>query len=139
PGQLIGARAALGVGGATLMPSTLALVRNMFHDDAQRAKAIAVWSAVMTGGISLGPILSGVLLEHFWWGSVFLINVPAMLLLLALAPVLLPEFRGAGDGRFDLPGAVLSLGAVLPVVYAIKHAAADGIDPAAVAAAAAGL
>ena len=139
PAQLIAARAVLGIGGATLMPSTLALVRNMFHDDTQRAKAIAAWTAVMTGGISLGPILSGVLLEHFWWGSVFLINVPAMLLLLALAPVLLPEFRGAGDGRFDLPGAVLSLGAVLPVVYAIKHVAADGIDPAAVAAAAAGL
>ncbi|HET8583752.1 MAG TPA: MFS transporter [Jatrophihabitans sp.] len=139
PGQLIVARAALGVGGATLMPSTLALVRNMFHDDAQRAKAIAVWSAVMTGGVSLGPILSGLLLEHFWWGSVFLINVPAMLLLLVLGPVLLPEFRAPRAGRFDLSGSLLSLGAILPVVYGIKHAAAEGIGTVAIASVAIGL
>src|SRR3954453_17009166 len=70
PAELIVARALLGIGGATLMPSTLALIRNMFHDSGQRAKAIAVWSAVMTGGVALGPVLSGLLLEHFWWGSV---------------------------------------------------------------------
>jgi DHA2 family multidrug resistance protein-like MFS transporter len=126
PAELIAARAVLAVGGATLMPSTLALVRNMFHDPAQRAKAIAVWSAVMTGGISLGPVLAGILLEHFWWGSVFLMNLPAMVLLIALAPVLLPEFKNVTAHRFDLLSSVLSLAAVLPIIYGIKHAATDG-------------
>jgi len=126
PEQLIGARAVLGVGGATLMPSTLALIRNIFHDPAQRSKAIAFWSAVMMGGISLGPVLSGILLEHFWWGSVFLINLPAMVLLIVLAPVLLPEFRSPSAERFDLLSSALSLASVLPVIYGIKKLAADG-------------
>ncbi|HEY7008006.1 MAG TPA: MFS transporter [Jatrophihabitantaceae bacterium] len=132
PAQLIAARALLGIGGATLMPSTLALIRNMFHDERQRAKAIAVWSAVMMGGISLGPVLAGILLEHFWWGSVFLINLPAMVLLVVLAPVLLPEFRNRAEGRFDLLGSVLSLGAVLPVIFGIKRLATDGFGAGAV-------
>jgi MFS transporter, DHA2 family, multidrug resistance protein len=127
PEQLIAARAVLGIGGATLMPSTLALIRNMFHDPVQRGKAIAFWSAVMMGGISLGPVLSGVLLEHFWWGSVFLINTPAMLLLLVLAPVLLPEFKATVRGRFDLLSSFLSLGAVLPMIWGIKELAAHGV------------
>ncbi|MGH3461776.1 MAG: MFS transporter [Kribbellaceae bacterium] len=126
PEQLIAARAVLGIGGATLMPSTLALIRNLFTDPAQRSKAIAFWSAVMMAGISLGPVLSGVLLEHFWWGSVFLINLPAMVLLVVLAPVLLPEFRPVSAGRFDLVSSVLSLAAVLPLIYGIKKLAADG-------------
>ncbi len=128
PEQLIAARAVLGIGGATLMPSTLALIRNMFHDPAQRSKAIAFWSAVMMGGISLGPVLGGFLLEHFWWGSVFLINTPAMVLLLVLAPTLLPEYKAADAGRFDLIGSVLSLAAVLPVIWEIKELAAHGVS-----------
>jgi DHA2 family multidrug resistance protein-like MFS transporter len=116
----------LGIGGATLMPSTLALVRNMFHDAGQRAKAIAVWSAVMTGGISLGPVLAGILLERFWWGSVFLMNLPAMVVLIVLAPVLLPEFKNRTAHPFDLTSSVLSLGAVLLIIYGIKRAATDG-------------
>jgi DHA2 family multidrug resistance protein-like MFS transporter len=128
PEQLIAARAVLGIGGATLMPSTLALIRNMFHDAGQRGKAIAFWSAVMMGGISLGPVLGGFLLEHFWWGSVFLINTPAMLLLLVLAPVLLPEFKTPVSGRFDLLGSVLSLAGVLPVIWGIKELAAHGVE-----------
>jgi DHA2 family multidrug resistance protein-like MFS transporter len=128
PEQLIAARAVLGIGGATLMPSTLALIRNMFHDAAQRSKAIAFWSAVMMGGISLGPVLGGFLLEHFWWGSVFLVNTPAMLLLLVLAPVLLPEFKTPVKGRFDLISSALSLAAVLPVIWGIKELAADGVE-----------
>jgi DHA2 family multidrug resistance protein-like MFS transporter len=128
PEQLIAARALLGIGGATLMPSTLALIRNMFHDPAERGKAIAFWSAIMMGGVSLGPVLSGLLLEHFWWGSVFLINTPAMVLLLILAPVLLPEFKSPATGRFDLFSSALSLAAVLPVIYGIKKIAADGVD-----------
>jgi DHA2 family multidrug resistance protein-like MFS transporter len=128
PEQLIAARALLGIGGATLMPSTLALIRNMFHDPAERGKAIAFWSAIMMAGVSLGPVLSGLLLEHFWWGSVFLINTPAMVLLLILAPVLLPEFTSPAAGRFDLLSSALSLAAVLPMIYGIKKIAADGID-----------
>jgi DHA2 family multidrug resistance protein-like MFS transporter len=124
--MLIAARALLGIGGATLMPSTLALIRNMFHDDKQRSTAIVVWTSAMTFGISLGPILSGFLLQHFWWGSVFLINLPAMVLLLVLAPVLVPEYRNPNPGRFDLVSSVLSLVAVLPVIYGIKEMAAHG-------------
>lgn len=139
PEQLIAARAVLGIGGATLMPSTLALIRNMFHDPAERGKAIAFWSAIMMGGISLGPVLSGVLLEHFWWGSVFLINIPAMVLLLVLAPVLLPEFKTPVAGRFDVLSSVLSLGAVLPVIYGIKQMASHGIGSIALLSVAVGL
>ncbi|WP_198348186.1 MFS transporter [Plantactinospora sp. KBS50] len=90
---LILARALLGIGGATLMPSTLGLIRAMFRDDRQRGTAIAIWTAAMTGGVAIGPVLSGLLLEHFWWGSVFMVNLPAMALLLVLGPVLLPEHR----------------------------------------------
>ncbi|MGW6686101.1 MFS transporter [Streptomyces sp. NPDC054961] len=128
-GMLIAARVLLGIGGATLMPSTLALVRNLFHDDKQRGKAIAIWSGAMTGGIALGSVMSGVMLDHFWWGSVFLINVPAMLLLLALVPVLVPEFKDPAPGRFDLLSVPLSTAAVLPVVYGLKQIAAEGFTP----------
>lgn len=137
--MLIAARAILGIAGATLMPSTLALVRNMFHDEKQRVTAIAVWTAAMTSGIVLGPIISGLLVEHFWWGSVFLINIPAMILLLALAPVLLPEHRNPVRGPFDFASAVLSIAAVLPVIWGIKEIAAHGADPIRVAAIAVGL
>ena len=83
--MLIAARAVLGIAGATLMPSTLALIRNLFHAEADRTKAVAIWSVALTAGVTVGPIISGVLLEHFWWGSVFLINLPVMLLLLVVA------------------------------------------------------
>lgn len=125
--MLIGARAVLGLAGATLMPSTLALIRNMFHDAGQRKIAIAVWTGAMTGGVTIGPIIGGLLMDHFWWGSAFLLNLPAMvLLLLALAPVLLPEFRNPAAGRFDLLGSGLSLATVLPVIYGIKELAVNG-------------
>ncbi|MET9421566.1 MFS transporter [Streptomyces sp. NPDC006540] len=124
--MLIVARALLGIGGATLMPSTMALVRNMFRDDRQRTKAIGIWSGCMAGGIALGSVMGGVMLDHFWWGSVFLVNVPAMLLLLVLVPVLVPEFKDPAPGRFDLLSVPLSMGAVLPVVYGLKEIAADG-------------
>ena len=77
-GALIAARALLGVGGATIMPSTLSLIRNVFPDARHRTTAIAIWSAGSSGGTALGPLVGGILLEHFWWGSVFLINVPVM-------------------------------------------------------------
>jgi MFS transporter, DHA2 family, multidrug resistance protein len=122
---LIAARALLGVGGATLMPSTLALVRNLFVDDGERAKAIGVWSAVMAGGVGVGPVVSGVLLEHFWWGSVFLVNVPVMVALVVVAPFLLPESRSRSS-RVDLPSSALSLLAILPVVHVLKSVALHG-------------
>lgn len=128
-GTLIAARAILGVGGATLMPSTMALLRTMFTDPGQRAKAIGLWSGVMTGGIALGSVMSGVLVEHFWWGSVFLVNLPAMALLLLLGPVLLPESRDPAPGRFDWPSVPLSMAAVLPVVYGLKEIPSEGWDP----------
>src|SRR6516165_3666071 len=128
-GDRIGRRRLLLIGaGATLMPSTLALIRNMFHDEKQRRTAIAIWTGGTMSGIALGPVLSGILLNHFWWGSVFLINVPFMILLLVLAPALVPEFRAPQAGRFDLISSVLSLGAVLPAIYGIKQIAAYGVD-----------
>ncbi|MER5208790.1 MFS transporter [Streptomyces sp. NPDC002825] len=130
PGALIGARALLGVAGACLMPSTLGLIRTLFQDPAQRAKAVTLWTTVMAGGISLGPVVSGALLEHFWWGSVFLINLPAMALLLVLAPVLVSDSKGAADGgRFDVVSGVLSLLALLPVIHGLKELAKDGWAP----------
>ncbi|MDN3025049.1 MFS transporter [Streptomyces sp. S.PB5] len=123
---LIAARALLGIGGATLMPSTMALLRTMFTDPGQRAKAIGTWSGVMTAGIALGSVMSGVLVEYFWWGSVFLVNLPAMALLLILGPVLLPESRDRAPGRFDRLSVPLSMAAVLPVVYGLKEIPSEG-------------
>ena len=137
--MLIAARVLLGIGGATLMPSTMALVRAMFHDARQRATAVSVWSATMAGGVALGSVMSGVMLDHFWWGSVFLVNVPAMVMLLALAPLLVPESRDPGPGRFDLLSVPLSMGSVLPVVYGVKRLSVDGLEAAPVAWIAAGL
>ncbi|MDE9364418.1 MFS transporter, partial [Luteipulveratus sp. YIM 133132] len=124
--MLIGARALMGVGGATLMPSTLALVRSVFHDPRERAKAVGIWSAVMAGGVAIGPVLSGVLLEHVWWGAVFLVNVPVMVLLLVVAPRLLPESRASQPRPVDLLSSALVLASVLPFIYGVKELAADG-------------
>ncbi|MEU8383172.1 MFS transporter [Streptosporangium sp. NPDC048865] len=137
-GSLIAARALQGAAAASLMPPTLALIRDMFHDPRQRRMAVAVWSAGFAGGSVLGPIVGGWLLEHLWWGSVFLINVPVMVLLLVLGPIVLPEYRDPGPGRFDLPSAALSLAAVLPAVYAIKQFADGGSGPQVLLGAAAG-
>ena len=124
--MLILARAVLGVAGATLAPSTLSLIRNMFLDPAQRTTAIGIWVASYSIGGVIGPLFGGVLLEHFWWGSVFLANVPIMILLLVLAPILLPEFRDPAATRLDLLSAVLSLVAVLAVIYGLKQFAEYG-------------
>ncbi|KUM82901.1 MULTISPECIES: MFS transporter [Streptomyces] len=124
--MLIAARALLGLGGATLMPSTMALIRTMFTDSGQRAKAIGIWSGMMTAGIALGSVMSGVLVEYFWWGSIFLVNLPAMALLLLLGPFLLPESRDPAPGRFDWPSVPLSMAAVLPVVYGLKEIPSEG-------------
>jgi len=124
--MLIASRAVLGLAAATLAPSTLSLIRNMFHDPHERTVAIGVWIASFSAGGAIGPLLGGALLAHFWWGSVFLLNVPVMLLLLGIGPVLLPEFRDPDARRFDLASAALSLIAVLAAIYGIKRMAEGG-------------
>ncbi|MEV0298373.1 MFS transporter [Nocardia sp. NPDC050710] len=129
PEMLIAARVLQGIAGATLMPATLGLIRSMFLDPRQRTVAIAVWSAMAGGGAAAGPLLGGWLLEHYWWGSVFLVNLPVMLVLVALGPVLIPESRDPNPGRFDLASAALSMLALVPVVYAVKEVASHGPNP----------
>jgi MFS transporter, DHA2 family, multidrug resistance protein len=125
--MLIATRALLGVAGATLAPSTLSLIRNMFLDQGQRTFAIGVWVTSYSVGGAIGPLIGGVMLEYFWWGSVFLIGVPVMLLLLAVGPVLLPEYRDPEAGRLDLLSAAMSLVAVLLVIWGLKQIAEDGL------------
>jgi len=127
-GWLIAARALLGLSGALIMPSTLALIRNIFLDARERTRAIAIWSAGFGVGAAIGPLVGGFLLEHFWWGSVFLINVPVMALVLVLGLWLLPESRDPQPGRFDILSAVLSMLTLVPLVYAVKHAVSAGFD-----------
>ncbi|GAA3746921.1 MFS transporter [Salinactinospora qingdaonensis] len=125
-GVLIAARALLGVAGATLMPSTLSLIRNTFHDPRQRLMAIATWASMFSAGSALGPIVGGWLLERFHWGSVFLINVPVVAVALLVTPLLVRESRNPSPGRYDLASAALSLLAVLAVVYGVKTMADEG-------------
>ena len=124
--MLIVARAVLGIAGATLAPSTLSLIRSMFLDSHQRTVAISVWITSFSVGAAIGPLLGGVMLEFFWWGSVFLLAVPVMAVLLLLGPALLPEFRDPDAGRLDIVGAGMSLVAVLGVIYGLKQIAQDG-------------
>ncbi|MFB4313943.1 MFS transporter [Actinomadura sp. 21ATH] len=138
PGMLIVLRALLGIAGATIMPATLSLIRHMFADDRQRRLAIAFWTAGTMGGMALGPATGGLLLDRYWWGAVFLMAVPVMLLVLAAGP-LLPEYRDPVPGRLDPLSVALSLAATLPLVYAIKETARHGPDAATLTALLAGL
>ncbi|MCE7008897.1 MFS transporter [Kibdelosporangium philippinense] len=117
---LIITRGLLGVAGATLAPSTLALISTMFPPG-QRAFAIGLWATCFSAGVALGPIVGGVLLEWFWWGSVFLLAVPIMVVLVLTGPFLLPEYRDTQAGKLDLISVFLSLATVLPVIYGIKQ------------------
>ena len=137
--HLIAARALLGIFGAMLMPSTLSLLRNLFIDDNQRRLAIAIWASGFSAGSALGPIVGGWLLEHFWWGSVFLLNVPVLLTLLVAAPFLIPESRNPLAARLDLPSVGLSIATMLPIVFGIKTLSTHGATPLAIASLATGI
>jgi MFS transporter, DHA2 family, multidrug resistance protein len=139
PAMLIGGRALLGVAGATLAPSTLSLIFVMFPDPRQRSTAIGIWITSFSAGGAIGPVLGGVLLERFWWGSVFLLAVPVMALLLVLGPRVLPEYRAPGAGRLDLASAAMLLVAVLAVIFGLKRIAQDGFGWLTAAAVVAGL
>ncbi|MBB1247055.1 MFS transporter [Streptomyces durbertensis] len=119
-------RALLGVAGATLMPSTLALIRNIFPDPRERSFAVGVWAAMTSAGAAVGPVVGGFLLEHFWWGSVFLINLPVMAVLLVVGARVLPESRNPAPGPWDLPSVLLSMAGIVAVVYAVKEGALHG-------------
>jgi DHA2 family multidrug resistance protein-like MFS transporter len=127
PEMLIASRALLGIAGATLAPSTLSLIFAMFEDPRQRSRAVAIWISAFSAGSAIGPVLGGILLEHFWWGSVFLLALPVMALLLVVGPIVLPEYRDPDAGRLDLVSAVLSLVAILAVIFGLKQMAQDGI------------
>ncbi|GGQ22670.1 MFS transporter [Streptomyces roseolilacinus] len=127
PAVLIAARVLLGVGGAMIMPATLSVLRAVFPDRRERATAIGIWTAVAAIGAATGPVLGGFLVEHFWWGSVFLINIPLMALILPAGRWLLPESRGSGNGPWDVLGALMAAAGVLGVVLGVKRTGAG--DP----------
>lgn len=129
PFMLIAARVLLGIAGATLTPSTLSLITTIFKDAKQRAVAVSLWASCFTLGAIIGPMLGGIMLEYFWWGSLFLLGVPVMVLLLITGPKLLPEYKDENAGRLDLPSVALNLGTVIPVIYGIKELARTGWEP----------
>ncbi|WP_199444348.1 MFS transporter [Umezawaea beigongshangensis] len=137
--MLIVSRVLLGVAGATLMPSSMSLIQNMFTDPRQRSVAFSVWIACFLAGGIIGPLVGGVMLENFWWGSVFLLGVPAMVLLLVLGPVLLPEYRNPEPGRIDVTSVALLIVGLLTSVYGVKKLAGANTGPLAVPALALGL
>ena len=139
PEMLIISRALLGIAGATLAPSTLSLIFAMFEDPRQRSIAIGVWISAFSAGSAIGPVLGGILLEQFWWGSVFLLALPVMALLLVLGPIVLPEYKAPDAGRLDLISAALSLIAVLAVIFGLKQIAQDGVGALALGSVAVGL
>ncbi|ALG09212.1 MFS transporter [Kibdelosporangium phytohabitans] len=124
---LIGARAALGIAAATLMPSTLALISTMVPDPARRAVAIGGWVTAFALGMAAGPVVGGLLVEHFWWGAAFLVAIPIVVVVLLAGPKVLPEHQAPRSGRIDMVSVVLSLLALLPVIYAVKHVAEAGV------------
>lgn len=129
PAMLIGARAVLGVAGAILAPSTMSLIRTLFRDAKQMGLAIGIWGLCFSVGAVIGPVVGGAMLSHFWWGSVFLLGVPAMVLLLVLGPFLLPEYRDPNPGKVDLTSVALSLAAVLTAIYGLTELAKNGWRP----------
>ncbi|HEY6257039.1 MAG TPA: MFS transporter [Xanthobacteraceae bacterium] len=124
--MLIVARGLLGIAGATMAPSTLSLISNMFRDEREKTFAVSVWVSSFSFGGAIGPVVGGILITHFWWGAVFLAPIPIMVILLIVGPRLLPEHRRAKDGRIDIFSAILTLATVLPIIFAIKQMAEGG-------------
>ncbi|MDX2971928.1 MFS transporter [Kribbella solani] len=133
PVMLIAARAVLGVAAAAIVPSTLSLISTLFPDERERVTALGIWGGCFTVGAVVGPIAGGILLHRFWWGSAFLISVPAIVVLLAVGPFILPEYRDEDGRRIDLASAGLSLAAILSAIYGLKQLAAQGLDPRSIA------
>ncbi|TNH21427.1 DHA2 family efflux MFS transporter permease subunit [Micromonospora orduensis] len=127
PAQLIAARALMGVGGAAIMPVTLSIISNVF-DPRERGRAIGVWAGAVGLAVAIGPILGGTLLEHFWWGSVFLINVPVVVAGVILVALLVPESRDPRPGRVDLLGVLLSVVGLVALSYGIIDGGEHGFD-----------
>lgn len=127
PGLLIVFRILMGIAGATLLPSALAVLSELFPEPRRRARAIGIFAATFAAGFAVGPVVGGLLLERFWWGSVFLVNLPVIALFLVFAPVLLGEVRAVGQGRVDVLSVVTSAAGLLSAVYGLKHLAADGV------------
>ena len=123
---LIATRALMGIGGAFIMPSTLSIITNVFTDPEERGKAIGVWAGVSALGIGLGPITGGILLEHFWWGSIFIVNVPIVIVGLVLGYMLVPESKDPTHASFDPVGAVLSIVALGTLLWAVIEAPGHG-------------
>ncbi|TWD84549.1 DHA2 family multidrug resistance protein-like MFS transporter [Kribbella amoyensis] len=136
---LVAVRALLGIAGATLMPSVLALTTALFTEPRQRTQAVGIVIAAVSAGTAIGPLVGGWLLDHFWWGSAFLLPIPLMLVLVVVGPATLPECKAPTGRRLDLPSAALSIAAVLAIVYGLKQVAAAGSDPSAFAAIVAGV
>lgn len=126
PAVLIGARALMGVGGASILPSTMSIIRGVFEDRDERRTAVGIWSATLAGGAAIGPLVGGFLVEHWWWGAVFLINVPVVLIVLPIGMRLLPESRAAEPPPWDTPAIVLAAGGILGLAFGIKEGARNG-------------
>ena len=139
PELLIVARALMGIAGATLLPSALAVLSELFADPRRRAQAIGIFAAAFAAGFAIGPVLGGIMLERFWWGSVFLINLPVIAAFLIFAPILLREVRATRPGRVDALSVVTSAAGLLLTIYGLKHAAAEGLSVVAVLVGIAGL
>lgn len=125
---LIAARAALGVGSAMIMPCVLAVIRQAFTDDAQRATALGIWSVVGMAGAAVGPLAGGLLLEHFWWGSVFLVNIPVMIIVIPMVCFLVPQRSGNPSAVWKPGQALIVIAGLMLTVYGIKTAFKTGLD-----------
>src|SRR3954471_20780112 len=123
---LIAARAVMGAGAAFIMPATLSLLVSVFADERERATAIGIWAATAGVGVALGPVVGGFLLDHFWWGSIFIVNVPLTALALVAGARLVPESRDPVARRIDWPGAALSVTGLVALVWAIIEAPSEG-------------
>ncbi|MFB9962109.1 DHA2 family efflux MFS transporter permease subunit [Sinosporangium siamense] len=125
PGQLIVARAFMGIGGAAIMPATLAIISNVFPPR-ERGQAIGIWAGGVGLAVAIGPVAGGLLLEHFWWGSVFLVNVPVVAISVVLIALMVPESRDPNPARLDPAGVLLSIVGMIALVYGIIHGGERG-------------